>query len=91
VRNQHYCPVCSIVVERADLVRSFQHAKDKYVPIVEEELENLEAEANKSIDLKSMAKIHVKQNKLTQVALFVYDSLNHSPGIVKLSVSSSSE
>ena len=52
LRNQHYCPVCNIVVERADLVRGFQHAKDKYVPITEDELESLEAEANKSIDLK---------------------------------------
>jgi DNA end-binding protein Ku len=52
VRNQHFCPVCNIVVERADLVRGFQHDKDKYVPITEEELESLEAEANKSIDLK---------------------------------------
>jgi DNA end-binding protein Ku len=44
--------VCEIVVERADLVRGFQHAKDQYVPITEEELESLEAEANNSIDLK---------------------------------------
>jgi Ku70/Ku80 beta-barrel domain len=27
VRNQHYCPVCNVVVERAELVRGFQHAK----------------------------------------------------------------
>ena len=52
MRNQHYGPVCNIVVERADLVRGFQHAKDKYVPVIEEELGSLEAEANKSIDLK---------------------------------------
>ena len=52
MRNQHYCPICNIVVERADLVRGFQHARDQYVPITEEELESLEAEANKSIDLK---------------------------------------
>jgi DNA end-binding protein Ku len=32
VRNQHYCPVCEVVVEREDLVRGFQHAKDQYVP-----------------------------------------------------------
>jgi hypothetical protein len=30
----------------------FQHAKDQYVPITEEELESLEAEANRSIGLK---------------------------------------
>ena len=52
IRNQRYCPVCSVVIERDDLVRGFQHAKDHYVPITEEELESLEAEANKSIDLK---------------------------------------
>ena len=52
VRNQHYCPGCNIVVERSDLVRGFQHAKNKYVPITEEELESLEVEANRSIDLK---------------------------------------
>jgi DNA end-binding protein Ku len=52
VRNQHYCPVCNVVVERPDLVRGFQHAKDQYVPVTEEELESLEAEANNSIDLK---------------------------------------
>jgi DNA end-binding protein Ku len=45
-------PVCNIVVERSDLVRGFQHAKNKYVPITEEELESLEVEANRSIDLK---------------------------------------
>jgi DNA end-binding protein Ku len=52
VRNQYYCPVCNVVVERADIVRGFQHAKDQYVPVTEEELESLEAEANRNIDLK---------------------------------------
>jgi DNA end-binding protein Ku len=52
VRNQHYGPVCNVVLEREDLVRGFQHAKDQYVPVTEQELESLEAEANSSIDLK---------------------------------------
>jgi DNA end-binding protein Ku len=52
VRNQNNCPVCNLVVERNDLVRGFQHAKDQYVRITEEELESLEAEANGSIDFK---------------------------------------
>jgi len=30
----------------------FQYAKEQYVPITENELESLEAEANRSIDLK---------------------------------------
>jgi DNA end-binding protein Ku len=52
VGNQHYCPVCNVIVDRPDLVRGFQHAKDQYVPVTEEELESLEAEANRNIDLK---------------------------------------
>ena len=57
VRNQHYCPVCKVVVEREGLVRGFQHAKDQYVPITEEELESLEAEANRNIDLKQFIRL----------------------------------
>src|ERR671914_1950405 len=52
VRNQYHCRVCNLVVEREDLVRGFQHAKDQYVQITEEELDSLEAEANNNIDLK---------------------------------------
>ena len=52
MRNQHYCLACHIGVERGDLVRGFQHRKDQYIPINEEELESLEADANRNIDLK---------------------------------------
>jgi DNA end-binding protein Ku len=52
VRNQYHCPVCNVVVEREDLVRGLQHTKDQYVLITEEELESLDAEANRSIDMK---------------------------------------
>lgn len=38
--------------EREDLIRGFQQAKDQSAQITEEELESLEAEANRSIDLK---------------------------------------
>ena len=51
VRNQHFRPVCHVVVERQDLVCGFQHAKDQYVPLTEDELESLQAEANRNIDL----------------------------------------
>jgi DNA end-binding protein Ku len=44
--------MCNVVVERNDLVRGFQHAKDQYVQVTEEELDSLEVEANRSIDLK---------------------------------------
>jgi DNA end-binding protein Ku len=52
VRNQLFCPVCKVVVERDDLVRGFEVSKGKYVQITEEELESLEAEANNSIEFR---------------------------------------
>jgi len=52
VRNQMVCPVCKVVVERADLVRGFELSKANYVQIIEEELESLEAEANNGIEFR---------------------------------------
>ena len=57
VRNQLFCPVCKVVVERADLVRGFEVSKGKYVQITEEELESLEAEANNSIEFREFVPI----------------------------------
>jgi DNA end-binding protein Ku len=52
VRNRHWCPVCNVAVERDDLVRGYEFAKGQYVRFTEAELETLETEASKSIDLK---------------------------------------
>lgn len=49
IRNEHYCPVCSVVVGRDDRAGGFPHTKDHYVSTTKEELENLEAEAVASI------------------------------------------
>ena len=52
VRNRQYCPVCNVVVEHDDLARGYEFAKDQYVRLTEAELQTLETEASKSIDLK---------------------------------------
>jgi DNA end-binding protein Ku len=52
VQNQWFCPTDNEVVSREELVRGAPVAKDKYVQITEEELDALDAEANRSIDLK---------------------------------------
>jgi len=44
-------------VERDGLVRGFEYTKGKYIPLTEEELEALEAEANRSIDLKEFVPV----------------------------------
>ena len=44
VRNQMFCRLCKVVVERADLVRRFEVSKGKYVQVTEEELQSVEVE-----------------------------------------------
>ena len=50
VRNQMFCPVCKVVVDRSDLVCGFELSKGKYAEITEEELESLEAELHRICD-----------------------------------------
>jgi len=57
VRNRLWCPVCNGAVERDGLVRGFEHSKGKYIQLTEEELDALEAEANRSIDLKEFVPV----------------------------------
>jgi DNA end-binding protein Ku len=51
VRQQMFCPTCNVTVDRADLVRGYEFAKDQYVRITDEELKRLEGEASKVIDI----------------------------------------
>lgn len=51
IRQQRLCPVCNEVVERDDLVRGYEFAKDQYVRITDEELKALEGEASKAIEI----------------------------------------
>lgn len=57
VRNRHLCPVCNVVVERADLVRGYEFDKGNYVQVTDAELDALEAEANSNIELKEFIPI----------------------------------
>jgi DNA end-binding protein Ku len=51
VRQQMFCPACNTVVERGELVRGYEFAKDQYVRVTDEELKALEGEASKVIDI----------------------------------------
>ncbi|MPZ77690.1 MAG: Ku protein [Deltaproteobacteria bacterium] len=51
IRQQRMCPVCNEVVERDDLVKGFEFAKDQYVKVDDEELKALEGEASKAIEI----------------------------------------
>lgn len=51
IRQQRFCPVCNEVVERDGLVKGYEFAKDQYVRVSDEELEALEGEASKAIEI----------------------------------------
>ena len=56
IRQQTFCPVCNTTVERSELVRGFEFAKDQYVRIPDDELKKLEGEASQVIDLMEALK-----------------------------------
>jgi DNA end-binding protein Ku len=51
IRQQTFCPVCNRTVERAELVKGYEFAKDQYARVTEDELRALEGEASKIIDI----------------------------------------
>jgi DNA end-binding protein Ku len=51
IRQQTFCPTCNTVVERSELVRGYEFAKDQYVRVNDQELKALEGEASKMIDI----------------------------------------
>ena len=51
IRQQTFCPVCNVVVDRAELVKGYEFVKDQYVRVSDDELKALEGEASKLIDI----------------------------------------
>ena len=49
VRQQWVCSGCNEVVERADMVRGYEHAKGQYVVLSAGELESLETKSDGTI------------------------------------------
>jgi DNA end-binding protein Ku len=51
IRQQQICPVCTVVLTREELVKGYELAKDQHVQLSEAELEALEHEASKNIEI----------------------------------------
>jgi DNA end-binding protein Ku len=51
IRQQIFCPTCNRTVERNELVRGYEFAKEQYVQVKDEELKALEGEASTIIDI----------------------------------------
>jgi DNA end-binding protein Ku len=57
VRNQLFCPICKVVIERDETVRGYEVTKNQYVRGEDTELEALETEANSSINMREFIPI----------------------------------
>lgn len=51
MKQQYFCPVDNEVVERKDIVKGFEHARDQYVQFNEEEMKKLESPRTGSLEL----------------------------------------
>jgi DNA end-binding protein Ku len=52
IKQQTWCPTCERVVERRELVKGREVAKDQYVLFTDDELKALEAAASQSVDIQ---------------------------------------
>jgi DNA end-binding protein Ku len=51
IQQKIFCPVDNAIIERSELVRGFEVAKDRYVIFTDEELKNLEARDDHAIEI----------------------------------------
>src|SRR5262245_14172804 len=51
MRQQYLCPIDNEIVERSDMVKGYEHSKDRYVQFSEDELKKLEAERSDRLDI----------------------------------------
>jgi DNA end-binding protein Ku len=51
IRQQRVCPIDNEVVERDQLVKGYEFAKDQYVRVTDDELKALEGEASEAIEI----------------------------------------
>jgi DNA end-binding protein Ku len=68
IKQQYFCPVDEIVIERDAMVKGYEYARGQYVVFTEEELKALEAERSNGIDivefvpLPSVDLLHVEKS-----------------------------
>ena len=51
IKQQTFCPQCQETIERTQLVKGYEFAKEQYVRVGDDELKALEGEASKTIDI----------------------------------------
>jgi DNA end-binding protein Ku len=57
IRMPLFCPVCNRMVERSEIVKGYEYEKDQYVLFDEEELDKIEPESARSMEILEFVKI----------------------------------
>jgi len=57
LRQQYICTTCNDVVERSEMVKGYEYAKDQYAVLTNEEIQALEAQTNQAIELQEFVPI----------------------------------
>lgn len=51
IKQQLFCPVDNEIIQRTDIVKGYEHQKDRFVQFTEDELKKLEAERTDRVDI----------------------------------------
>ncbi len=51
IKQQLYCPVCDVVIDRKDTVKGYEYTKGQFVQFSDEELKKLEAERSSTLEI----------------------------------------
>ena len=58
VKQPLFCPTCNRMVERSEIVKGYEYEKDQYVLFDEEELDKIEPESARSMEILEFVKVH---------------------------------
>lgn len=57
IRMPLYCPTCDKKVERSEIVKGYEYDKDQYVLFTEEELDNIEPDSSRTMEIVEFVKL----------------------------------
>ena len=57
LRMPLFCPTCDRKVERSEIVKGYEYDKDQYVLFTEEELDNIEPDSSRSMEILEFVKL----------------------------------
>src|SRR6202040_1305564 len=57
IKQPTYCPTCEKFVDRAEIIKGYEHEKDQYLLFSKEELEEIEPESAQTMEILSFVKV----------------------------------